>query len=102
MTSWTPDELDAIAAADELGSAALRPDGTLRPYTTIWVVRVGGAERDATFEHPTGADRDAIDAAYRSKYGRYGPSYLDPMISPGARATTLRLKAASPTTEGHQ
>jgi hypothetical protein len=124
MTSWTPEQLGAIGAADELEIAALRPDGTLRPYTTIWVVRVGdglyvrsyrgqdgiwyravqrraegriragGVERDATFEHPADADEDAIDAAYRSKYGRYGRSYLDPMLAPGARATTLRLNAA--------
>jgi hypothetical protein len=41
MTSWTPEQLGATGAADELDIAALRPDGTLRPYTTIWVVRVG-------------------------------------------------------------
>jgi len=40
------------------------------------------------------ADEDAIDAAYRGKYGRYGRSYLDPMLAPTARATTLRLNAA--------
>lgn len=33
---------------------------------------------------------DAIDAAYRTKYGRYA-SYVRPMISPEARATTLKL-----------
>lgn len=132
MTSWTPGQLDAIGAADELDIAALRPDGTWRPYTTIWVVRVGdglyvrsyrgqdgawyqaaqrrpegriragGAEYDAAFQRPTGVDEDAIDAAYRTKYGRYGASYLDPMLAPGARATTLRLNPASLTTEGHQ
>jgi hypothetical protein len=57
-------------------------------------IRVSGVERDATFEHPTGVDEDAIDAAYRTKYGRYGRSYLDPMLAPGAQATTLRLNAA--------
>src|SRR5437867_3248423 len=74
MSDWTADELDI---------APLRPDGSLRPYTTIWVVRVGdglyvrsyrgrggswfrhavrrhqgrirtgGVERDVTFEKPT-------------------------------------------------
>lgn len=132
MTSWTPGQLDAIGAVDELDIAALRPDGTRRPYTTIWIVRVGdglyvrsyrgqdgawyqaaqrrpegrirvgGAEYDAAFQRPTDVDEDAIDAAYRTKYGRYGRSYLDPMLAPGARATTLRLNPASPTTEGHQ
>jgi len=136
MTNWTREELDAIGTADDLDIASLRPDGTLRPYTTIWVVRVGdglyarsyrgqagtwyqavrrrphgrvragGVERDAAFEHPAGVDEDAIDAAYRSKYGRYGGTYVDPMVAPGARDTTLRLNPArtttSPTTEGHQ
>jgi hypothetical protein len=41
MGDWIPDELNKIGAADELQIAALRPDGTLRPFTTIWVVRVG-------------------------------------------------------------
>lgn len=124
MTSWTPEQLDAIGAADELEIAALRPDGTLRPFTTIWVVRVGdglyvrsyrgrdgawyqavlrrpegriragGVEHAAIFDHPTSADADAIDAAYHSKYSRYGRSYVEAMLAPGARATTLRLNAA--------
>jgi hypothetical protein len=123
MTSWTPEQLRAIGAAGELDIAAVRPDGTLRPYTRIWVVRVGdglyvrsyrgqdgtwyqaaqrrpegrirvgGAEYEVIFEHPADVDQDAIDAAYRGKYGRYGRSYLDPMLAPGARATTLRLNA---------
>jgi hypothetical protein len=123
MTSWAKEELDAIGAAEELGIAARREDGTLRPSTTIWVVRVGdelyvrsyrgqggawyratqrrpdgriragGVDHEATFEHAKDVDEDAVDAAYRSKYGRYGPTYLDPMLAPGARETTLRLNA---------
>lgn len=132
MTNWTPEQLGAIGTAGELDIAAQRPDGTLRRYTTIWVVRVGdglyvrsyrgqdgnwyqavqrrpegririgGAEYDATFDHPTDLDEDTIDAAYRSKYRRYGRSYIEAMVTPGARATTLRLNPASPITEGHQ
>src|SRR6266571_1822911 len=41
MTAWTTDELDNIDASDELEIASLRPDGTLRDPTTIWVVRLG-------------------------------------------------------------
>ena len=41
MRDWTAEELDTIGAADELQPAALRPDGSLRPSTTIWVVCVG-------------------------------------------------------------
>jgi hypothetical protein len=123
MSNWTGEELDKIGTADELEIAALRPDGSLRPYTTIWVVRVGddlyvrayrgrgggwfrstlrrpegriragGVERDVAFEEPTDADHAAIDRAYRSKYARYGSTYVDPMVSPGAAAATLRLNA---------
>lgn len=32
-----------------------------------------------------------IDAAYRAKYRRYSATYVDPMIAPPARATTLKL-----------
>jgi hypothetical protein len=33
---------------------------------------------------------DQIDAAYHVKYRRY-PSYVPPMVSPEARASTLKL-----------
>jgi hypothetical protein len=38
---WRPDELDLVARARELEIAVRRPDGTLRAWTPIWVVRVG-------------------------------------------------------------
>jgi hypothetical protein len=41
MSGWTTDELDRIGTADELLIAPTGADGTLRPYTTIWVVRIG-------------------------------------------------------------
>ena len=121
MRDWTTGELDTIGAAEELEIAPLRPDGSPRPYTTIWAVRVGddlygrswrgrdgawfraalrrpegriraaGIERDVTFAEPDHADHGAIDRAYRGKYTRYASTYVDPMISPGARAATLRL-----------
>jgi hypothetical protein len=123
MGDWTAEQLDKIGAADELEIAALRPDGSLRPATTIWVVRVGddlyvrswrgrnggwfrsvlrrpegriqagGLTRDVTFQEPDDADHAAIDHAYQAKYSRYGSSYVDPMVSPAATAATLRLIA---------
>jgi hypothetical protein len=73
MTVWTSDELAAIANAAELQIAPLRPDGTPRNPVTIWV---------------------QIDAAYRSKYRTYGGTYVEPMVSSAARATTIRLVPA--------
>lgn len=121
MTAWTSDELDTIGRADELQIAALRPDGTLRKPVTIWVVRIGdelyvrsykgpgaawfrgtqvrseghiwagGIEKEVSFVEETAPDiNDQIDSAYRTKYHR-SPSYVPPMVSPEARATTLRL-----------
>jgi hypothetical protein len=123
MIDWTRGDLATIGATEELQVATLRPDGSVRPFTTIWVVRVGddlyvrsyrgrgsawfrsvlqrpegrirggGIERDVTFEEPTDVDHDAIDQAYRSKYARHARTYVDPMVSPTASAATLRLVA---------
>ena len=41
MTTWTTEELDRIGGAEELQIASRRSDGSLRPFVTIWVVRVG-------------------------------------------------------------
>ncbi|HEU0238448.1 MAG TPA: DUF2255 family protein [Micromonosporaceae bacterium] len=125
MSGWTTQELDAIGAADELQIAALRPDGSLRPYTTVWVVRVGDdlyvrsvrgrgsvwfrsvtatnagriragdVERDVTFEEPADANHDAISQEYRDKYARYPSAYVDPTVTPQAIDATLRLVARS-------
>ena len=41
MPAWTSDELDTIAAAEELDLASVRRDGALRRPVTMWVVRHG-------------------------------------------------------------
>ena len=121
MTTWTSDELGKIGAAEELQIAPLRRDGTLRNPVTVWVVRhgddlyvrswrgrtgawfrsaqdgheghisAGGVDKDVRFLEADYSVNDAIDAAYRTKYRRYADSYVQPMISPEARATTLKL-----------
>lgn len=122
MSAWTRDELSTIGNAEELDIAPLRGDSTLRKPVTIWVVRVGdnlyvrsykggdgawfravqtrhaghiwagGIEKDVTFVEETDPGiNDQIDAAYRIKYRRYA-SYVPPMISPEARATTIKLE----------
>jgi hypothetical protein len=121
MTGWTTDELAKVDAADELEITSLRPDGTLRSPTTIWVVRLGdelyvrsvngrtsgwfrgtqvrhegriragGVEKNVTFIDGEGDVADRIDDAYRTKYRRYAASIVDTTITPGARAATLKL-----------
>ena len=121
MTAWTADELDRIGRADELRVASRRPDGSLRPYVTIWTVRsgddiyvrsahgwdnpwfqralhagegriqAGGVERDVTFEQTGPELVDPLHAAYHAKYDRYGPSIVGTVVSPEAARSTLRL-----------
>jgi hypothetical protein len=120
VSAWTSDELEKIAAADELEIAPVRRDGTLRNPVTVWVVRLGddlyvrsvngrtgawfrGAQaRHEGHVRAAGVDKDVrlvetddlndqIDAAYRTKYHRYSAGIVDSIISPQARATTLKL-----------
>ncbi|MFI5882328.1 DUF2255 family protein [Streptomyces sp. NPDC051554] len=118
---WTDDELDRVGAAEELDVASRRPDGELGSRRTIWVVRVGddiyvrsvsgpasawfrgtrarhegrveagGVEKDAAFEDVDGEINDAVDAAYRSKYGRYSANTIQRITSSTAGSTTMRL-----------
>jgi hypothetical protein len=128
---WSSQELDRIGAAQELSIAVRCQDSSLRRPVPIWVVRVGedlyvrswhGADgswyRAATATHEArvsagGVDRDvvlaeavddangAVDVAYKAKYGRYS-GYVEPMIAPPARATTLRLIPHTSETDAHQ
>ena len=121
MSGWTNDELEKIAGADELELASARPDGTLREPVTIWVVRdgddlyvrsvhgrtsnwfrgtqdrregriqAGDVEKDVVFAEADDDVHDGIDDAYRTKYQRYPAEFVDPTVTPQARAATLRL-----------
>jgi len=121
MTAWTADEISAIGGSDELDLASLRPDGTLRAFVTMWVVRsgddlyvrsaygpdnpwfaralrsgtgrirAGGLEADVRFEEPATTLADQISAAYHAKYDRFGARMLGTVVSPEAARSTLRL-----------
>lgn len=121
MTVWTAAELDTIGRANEIDIAALRPDGTLRKPVTIWIARAGdglyirsaytrtaawyrgtqvrnegrikagGIEKDITFAQVDPGLNDAIDAAFRTKYGRHGAQYVNMVLTEEARFTTLGL-----------
>src|SRR4051794_32152266 len=121
MPTWTADELSRIGKADALQLASRRPDGTLRPYVTMWAVRAGddlyvrsaygsdnpryprakasgtgrvragGVERDVTFTDAIADAHGAIDAAYHAKYDRYGPRIVGSVVGPHAAGVTIRL-----------
>jgi hypothetical protein len=121
MTGWTSDELARIGTAQELQIASLRRDGTLRNPRTIWVVRVGddlyvrsmygraggwfpgtqvrhqghiragGVDKDVSFAEVDPDLNDQIDAVYREKYRRYGPSIIGSVVNPAAQAATIKL-----------
>ena len=53
-------------------------------------IRAGGVEKDVTLmEESDPGINDQIDAAYRSKYHRYGASFVNPMVAPEARDATI-------------
>jgi hypothetical protein len=121
MSGWTAAELAKVGKADELEIASRRPDGSLRPFVTIWGVRLGddvyvrsayghdnpwfqralrsrqgriragGVERDVAFKVPGREMADVITAAYHAKYDRYGPGIVGTVVSPEAARSTLRL-----------
>ena len=121
MTTWTNEELSRIGAAEELQLASTRPDGTLRPYVTMWVVqadddlfvrsaagptnpwyrrakasgvgriRAGGLERDVTFAEASLNVQSSIDAAYHAKYDRYGPRIVGTVVGPAVASVTIKL-----------
>ena len=120
MGTWTSDELNRIGGAEELEIASVRRDRTLREPVTIWVVRhgddlyvrsvygrgsswfrgvqvrheghiqAGGVDKDVLLDE-TDDMNDEIDAAYRAKYHRYAESIVSTIVSPEARAATLKL-----------
>jgi hypothetical protein len=120
MTTWTNNELDEITAAEELDLASVRRDGKLRPPVTMWVVRdgddvyvrsvngraaswfrgaqnrhearirAGGVEKEVGLVETAEAS-DAVDAAYHAKYGPRYPTIVPSIVSPEARAATLKL-----------
>jgi hypothetical protein len=121
MTAWTDDELRRIGGAVELDLASRRPDGELRPYTTMWVVRVGedlyvrsaggpdrpwyrralatgagriragGIEQDVAFADADPGVHGAIDRTYHAKYDRFGPGPVGHVTGPDAHPVTIRL-----------
>lgn len=121
MTVWTADELARVGGATEIEVSSRRPDGSLRPYVTIWVVRsgddlyvrsaygpdngwyrrakasgkgrirAGGLERDVAFEEPGPSVVADLHASYHTKYDQYGARMVGTVVSTEAARATLRL-----------
>jgi hypothetical protein len=120
MSTWASDELERIGEAEELEIAPARRDGTQRKPVTIWVVRhgddiyvrsvnggtsawfrgaqdrheahieAGGVDKDVVLVE-TDDMNDKLDAAYRAKYHRYADDIVGSIVTPNARAATLKL-----------
>jgi hypothetical protein len=123
--AWKRDELDRIGQAEELQITSYRDDGTLRRWTTIWVVPVGdqlyvrsvrgrdadwyrhatagnaariqagGVETDVTLQPAT--DPATNDQVEAAYRAKYRgqASSLAYMTAPAAAETTLRLIGAA-------
>jgi hypothetical protein len=119
--TWTPVQLNLIGSARELEIAVRRTDGTLRPWTPIWVVcadgevyvrtwyrrstgwfgfvlrtkkarvRVPGMEADVGVED-VGAGPATLRAAIDDAYReKYGGGSTGDMVKDESADTTLRL-----------
>lgn len=122
--TWTDEQLERFDAVRELEIAVRRADGTLRPWTPIWVVCVDGDVYVRTWYRRTtgwfglalrterarvripgvevgvrvkdvGTGRTELRAAVDDAYrDKYGGGTTGGMVSDEAAATTLRLLAA--------
>jgi hypothetical protein len=121
IATWSPEELNSIGAAVELHIAVRRPDGRLRRWTPIWVVRVDeqvyvrtwyrrengwfghallsrrarirvpGLVGDVTIED-LGQGEAELQAGVDAAYlAKYGHQGAESMETAAAAATTLRL-----------
>ena len=125
MSAWTPDQLQQIGEATELELASRRPDGILRSYVTMWVVRnaddlyvrsahgpdnpwyrralrsgsghirAGGVDAEVTFASADDNVQSAIDDAYHAKYDSYGPRIVGTVVGPHAHEVTIKLEPSA-------
>jgi hypothetical protein len=121
VSGWSAEELRRIGSAEELRLASRRQDGSLRPCTTMWVVRAGddlyvrsaggpnrpwyrhalasragrieagGAAAEVNFAAAAPEANQDVDSAYHAKYDRYGPAIVGHVTGPAAHDVTVRL-----------
>ena len=119
--TWASDELDRIGAAEELDLTPKKRRGVtvwvVRHGDDLYVrsvygrgsgwfrgvqdsheghVSSGGVEKNVRFvEIDDDALIDAVGDAYRTKYADQPAAFVDPLLTPEARAATLRLEPQS-------
>jgi hypothetical protein len=55
-------------------------------------IQAGGVKKDVSFEDEEDPETiNEVDSAYRSKYGHYSANILNTVLTPQARASTLKL-----------
>lgn len=126
MSGWTPDQLQRIGTEAELELASRRPDGTLRPFVTMWVVRnaddlyvrsahgsdnpwyrravssgtgrvrAGGVDADVNFRSADDSIQFDIDDAYHAKYDSYGRRIVGTVVGAHAHGVTIKLEPRTP------
>lgn len=130
MAQWTREMLSRLGDAETVLVVTRRPDGTLPRPVPVWIVRVGGdffirpvrgrysgwyraareredgqirldgVEQEVVFEPADMTLGDAIDDAYRSRYGDKSPAHFAPIMTAAARKATLRLIPVGPADKG--
>ena len=119
MNTWTDQELRQIDSATELRVTSQRPDGTYRPYATIWHtvvddalyirsargpengwfrralragigrIEAGGINKDVSFALASPAIRSDLDAALHRKYDKFGQAPVAAITGDDVLSTTL-------------
>jgi hypothetical protein len=91
MPAWTKEDLAKVGNAEELGIASRRPDGSLRRWVTIWVVRVGD---EIYIRSAAGPDNPWFRRALASGNGRIRAGGVEQEVtfeSPPATLSTASL-----------
>jgi Uncharacterized protein conserved in bacteria (DUF2255) len=95
MTTWTDEELRRIGEAQELQLASARRDGTMLPYTTMWVVRAGD---DLYVRSAYGPDNPWFRRAKASGAGRIRAGGVERDVAYAEAAETTCKSPGTPPT----
>jgi hypothetical protein len=91
VTIWVVRHGDDLYVRSYLGSGAVWFRGT--QVRSEGRIAAGGVEKDVSFTLVDAGDavNDEIDTTYRTKYRHHAARFVDPMVTPEARAATIKL-----------